>query len=1000
MRKNLLSILILVFVAFSINAQIITNGGFEDWTGANPAGWGGSKSQLSSTLITVTKITTGAHGGTNACGLKNNNTSAHKRFTTTATNITEGTDYVLTFWVKGTGQIRTSIFTGNLDGGSFGYLDYGAYISVTSDWTQITRTLTADTTNSNAEFIIDLGSSADIVIDDVEVTGGTLSNQANITSFTIPEQFANATIDTTAKTVTLEVINGTSLTALVPTITTSGGATISPASGISQDFTNAVTYTVTAQDGTTSKIWTATVTASSALSSAAEITGFSLSEQVSSPTINSTNGTIAVTVGTGTSLTALTPTITLSAAASVSPASGAVQDFTNPVTYIVTAQNGTTTKNWSVTVSILQTTPIYDIQYTADPSGNSPVMNTTVTTSGIVSAVVPTKGYYLQDGDGAWKGIYVYDPTNAATASVGDNVTITGTVVEFNGMTEFSPVNSYIKNSSGNAINPTVVSTGDAATKEDYEGCFIKVEYANCTSANSGGTWKVNDGSGLLFIYKGIYDYTSAVVGTLYDVTGVMTYYSISSIFELLPRQASDVSVAVLNTEANIVSFSLAEQTGAAVINTVANTVNLEVYTGTSLTALVPTITLSTGATISPLSGVAQDFTSAIQYTVTAQNTSFTKIWTVTVTVATNTQSNQAEILTFAFPSDKQAGTSVINSTAGTVTINVFPDVDRTSLIPTITTSVLSQGVAPASGVAQNFTNPVTYTVTAQDGTTKIWTVTVTNQTITPIYDIQYTTDVSGNSPKNNQIVTVKGIVTAAHDNLDYYIQDASGAWNGINVIQDNAGFSIGDSVFVTGLVFENFKYTAIKNVTSSKLLSTLKDFSTTYLTIAEADSEAYEGVLVTIFAAKCYRTPKYGDWSLYNGKDSILVEDVIYSESDVVEVGKYYQITGVQMFSYNIYSIYPRGASDIVFVEGIEDLNNKNDIQIYPNPATNKLNVKIEVDVQSITLYNILGAKVMKVNPENSGLIELDLSSLEKGIYLMNIQTDKFSQTVKFVKQ
>lgn len=994
MRKFLLSILILVFAAFTMNAQI-TNGGFESWSATNPDGWVGTKN-ASASILTITKVTTGVHGGTNACGLKNNSTTGHSRFTSQACSVTNGTTYHVSFWLKGTGQVRTGMYTG-INGATSGYLTYNPYVTASSTWTQYTQDLTADGTVSVAEFIFSVGLNGDVVIDDVEVTGGTISNQANITGFSIPEQFAAATIDTTARTVALEVINGTSLTALVPTITTSLGATISPASGVAQDFTNPVTYTVTAQDGSTTKTWTATVTVSAALSSEAEITAFSIPQQVSAATINSTNGTISVVVNTGTAVTALVPTITLSAAATVNPASGVAQDFTNPVTYTVTAQNGTTTKNWTVTVTELATTSIHDIQFTTDPSGNSPLMNTVVTTTGIVTAIHATKGYYIQDGPGAWNGIYVYDA--AHTPAIGDNVTITGTVVEYNGLTEFSPVTSYTVNSSGNSVTAAVVTTGDAATKENYEGCFVKVQFANCTSANTGGTWKVNDGSGVLFVFKTLYDYTSAVVGTLYDVTGVMTYYSTGAIYELLPRSVSDVSTATLNTEANIVSFSLAEQTGAATINPTAGTVNIEVYTGTSLTALVPTITLSTGATISPLSGVAQDFTTAKTYTVTAQNTSITKTWTVTVTVAANTQSSQAEILTFTLPSGIQAGESVINSDAGTVSIAVFPNIDKTNLTPTITTSVFSS-INPTSGTAQDFSTAKTYTVTAQNGSTKTWTVTVTNQTITPIYNIQYTTATNGDSPLKNQIVTITGIVTAVHDNLDYYVQDANGAWNGINVIQDNANFGIGDSIYVTGLVAENYSYTVLKNVVSSKYIDGFKTINPVSLTIAEANTENYEGVLVTVFPALCYRAPKFGDWSLYNGTDSILVEDVLYPDADLVEVGKYYQITGVQMYSYSVFSIYPRSINDVVFVAGVEHLNNQNDLHVYPNPVINKVTIENNTEIKAISLFNILGSKVMEVNPSNNSKIELDLNSLEKGIYMMKIQYSNYSETVKLIKQ
>jgi len=48
------------------------------------------------------------------------------------------------------------------------------------------------------------------------------------------------------------------------------------------------------------------------------------------------------------------------------------------------------------------------------------------------------------------------------------------------------------------------------------------------------------------------------------------------------------------------------------------------------------------------------------------------------------------------------------------------------TLAPTITVSPGVVSVSPASGVTQNFTNSVTYTVTKDDNTTKVYTVTVT----------------------------------------------------------------------------------------------------------------------------------------------------------------------------------------------------------------------------------------------------------------------------------
>lgn len=74
-----------------------------------------------------------------------------------------------------------------------------------------------------------------------------LSSKKEISSFVIAE--IEGVIDETAKTISLNLLSGTNLTSLSPEISISLKATISPSSGVAQDFTNPVTYTITAEDG-------------------------------------------------------------------------------------------------------------------------------------------------------------------------------------------------------------------------------------------------------------------------------------------------------------------------------------------------------------------------------------------------------------------------------------------------------------------------------------------------------------------------------------------------------------------------------------------------------------------------------------------------------------------------------------------------------------------------------------------------------------------------------
>ena len=83
---------------------------------------------------------------------------------------------------------------------------------------------------------------------------------------------------------------------------------------------------------------------------------------------------------------------------------------------------------------------------------------------------------------------------------------------------------------------------------------------------------------------------------------------------------------------------------------------------------------------------------------------------------------NEKSILSFRFDALDESG--VIDQIARAISILLPAETDVTQLVPTIE---VSEGatVEPASGVAQDFSNPVTYTVTAQNGTTAVYTVTV-----------------------------------------------------------------------------------------------------------------------------------------------------------------------------------------------------------------------------------------------------------------------------------
>ncbi|MCR9249680.1 MAG: SBBP repeat-containing protein [bacterium] len=95
----------------------------------------------------------------------------------------------------------------------------------------------------------------------------------------------------------------------------------------------------------------------------------------------------------------------------------------------------------------------------------------------------------------------------------------------------------------------------------------------------------------------------------------------------------------------------------------------------------------------------------------------FEKAFTVTVS---NVIESENDIISFTFQEGN--GLVDIDTANHIVKIDAGDGVDRSSLTPNIIVSS-SATVSPLTGVAQNFWGNVTYTVTAEDGTTQDWTI-------------------------------------------------------------------------------------------------------------------------------------------------------------------------------------------------------------------------------------------------------------------------------------
>ena len=166
------------------------------------------------------------------------------------------------------------------------------------------------------------------------------------------------------------------------------------------------------------------------------------------------------------------------------------------------------------------------------------------------------------------------------------------------------------------------------------------------------------------------------------------------------------------SSECDILSYSIGHATG--VIDQENRTITIEVPYGTALNAQTPVVEVSEFAKVTGPSALT--FGQPLTYRVTAEDDNTTKDYRVTITETP--AATGKSILSFSYG-------SISATISGTnITLNVPFGTDVTALKPSIEVSPFAT-VSPQSDTAQDFTNPVQYTVTAQNKSQQVYTVTV-----------------------------------------------------------------------------------------------------------------------------------------------------------------------------------------------------------------------------------------------------------------------------------
>ena len=83
--------------------------------------------------------------------------------------------------------------------------------------------------------------------------------------------------------------------------------------------------------------------------------------------------------------------------------------------------------------------------------------------------------------------------------------------------------------------------------------------------------------------------------------------------------------------------------------------------------------------------------------------------------------------------------------------------------------------------------------------------------------------------------------------------------------------------------------------------------------------------------------------------------------------------------------------------VLGLNDTKSLNTLRVYPNPAQDVLYLTKEIFNGEVLIFDMMGRKLMSSSLNSK---TIDISALEKGVYMLYIKDDGLCYQTKFVKK
>lgn len=614
--------------------------------------------------------------------------------------------------------------------------------------------------------------------------GALVAGTTQIKSVSLTNELFPAVVDSTSSTVTMFVAPGTDVTTLAPTLTLSDGATVSPISGSTQDFSTAVTYTVTSADAMENTDWTVSavvpdidllVTPMSGIAgTVVNIYGRGFSTVANENSVTIGGMTVPVLSASATRLTLEIPT-----------------DLPYGLHEVLTSSNGLVSKSGTF-FNVLATgvSGVFDDYKETDFNLNA---------SSIVNAMA------VGDIDGDGDLDFVYDNETILNISTLENGGIQSTVNKVtdraSGATSFNDITivdvdgdnlpdivtggirlGWFKNNGDGTWGDEVIiddaSSSYSIEVFDIDGDFDQdiisdEDFALYSYTNTGSGFALNYKStpsqlGRPVDWDGDGDMDMVTVGTSADQIELATNDGTGNFTDVLltttgVTNIDFVQIGDLDNDGDLdLVYSTADQ--GITVSTVGYKLNNGDDTfAAEVAVLTEGIFDTKRIELGDLNNdgyldIARTKDDGVDGVFDIYMTSDILNYSISQTLDNDaggldlvlvdieqdgdldllqeaSQSGgyfplflkyleDADIVEFSFA--ELTGAATINATNKTVTVEVGASADITALTPTIAVSP-SAGITPASGVAQDFSAPFTYDVAPEDGTiaSTTWTVTV-----------------------------------------------------------------------------------------------------------------------------------------------------------------------------------------------------------------------------------------------------------------------------------